>query len=107
MDIKSLLYCQLLLDSSYNMKDVIVKQFKISEVNINGEVIQRSGCIKYLGANLDDRPSPKDTINRKCGIAMGNLQKLKLIKKSLTLRTAKGITMGLVILRLDYANALY
>lgn len=38
---------------------------------------------------------------------MGNFQKLKLIRKSLTLGACKIIALGLVISHLDYANALY
>ena len=78
-----------------------------SVVNINGEIVQKSRCIKYLGADLDERLTFKDMINRKCRTAMGNLQKLKLIRKSLTLEAAQTIALGLVISHLDYANALY
>ena len=52
---------------------------EISEVNINGEVIQSSRCIKYLGADLDDILSLKDMINRKCRRAMGNLYNLRAL----------------------------
>ena len=40
-------------------------------------------------------------------MAMGNLQKLKLIRKSLTLGAAETIALGLVLSHLDYANTLY
>lgn len=78
-----------------------------TEVTINDEIIRRSRCIKYLGAELDERLSMKDMINRKCRIAMGNLQKLRTIRKCLTMGAAKTIALGLVISHLDYANALY
>ena len=77
---------------------------EISEVNINGEVIQRSRCIKYLDADLDTRLSLKD---RKCRIAVGNLHKLKCIWKGLTLGAAKTIAIRFVISHLGYANVLY
>ena len=78
-----------------------------SVLNINGELITRSKSIKYLGADLDEKLTFKDMINRKCRTAMGNLQKLKLIRKSLTIAAAKTIALGLVIAHLDDANALY
>ena len=78
-----------------------------TEVNINGEVIHRSRCIKYLGAYLDERLSLKDMINRKCRIAIANVQKLKRIRKCLSTGAAKTIALGLIISHLDYANALY
>ena len=78
-----------------------------SEIVINGQTIERRKKIKYLGADLDEELSLKEMINRKCRIAMGNLQKLKKIRKFLTLDAAKTIALGLVISHLDYANALY
>ena len=62
---------------------------------------------KYLGAYLDDWLSLRVTINRKSWIAMSNLQKIKLIRKSPTLRAAKTIAIWLVISHLDYADTLY
>ena len=46
-------------------------------------------------------------VNRKCHVAFGNLQKLRIIHKSLTLEAAKKVAIGLVLSHLDYANALY
>ena len=38
---------------------------------------------------------------------MGNVQKLKRIRKCMTLGAAKTIALGLIVSHLDYANALY
>ena len=78
-----------------------------SDININGQIIKRSKQIKYLGADLDEQLTLKGMITRKCRTAMGNLQKLKKIRKCLTSKAAKTIALGLVISHLDYANALY
>ena len=62
---------------------------------------------KLLGADLDENLSFKTMVNRKCRVAFGNLQKLRIIRKSLTLEAAKKVAIGLVLSHLDYANALY
>ena len=71
-------------------------------IDINGVNIESGKSIRYLGA-----VSLKIMINRKCRTAMCNLQKIKLIRRSLTLSAATKIALGLVISHLDYANALY
>ena len=68
---------------------------KTSEIIINGQTIKRSKKIKYLGADLDEQLSLKEMITRKCRTAVGNLQKLKKIRKCFTLDTAKTIALGL------------
>ena len=76
-------------------------------IDINGVNIESGKSIRYLRADLDNRLSLKIMINRKCRTAMCNLQKIKLIRRSLTLSAATKIALGLVISHLDYANALY
>ena len=71
-------------------------------IDINGVLINRSPSIRYLGADLDERLTLGGMITRKCRVVMGNLQKLKLIRKCLTLSAATTVALGLVI-----ANALY
>ena len=77
------------------------------DINVNGAIVSKNSCIKYLGADLDECMSLKAMINRKCRVAMGNLQKLVLIRKSLTLDAATTVALGLVISNLDNANFLY
>ena len=38
---------------------------------------------------------------------MSNVQKLKLVRKSLTMEAAKAIALGLITAHIDYTNALY
>ena len=75
-------------------------------ININGEPFQLNKCIKYLGALIDSQLSFKTHINFKCRTAWWNLQKLKLIRHTLTTEAAHTIALGLIILHLDYANNL-
>ena len=58
------------------------------DINVNGSIVSKSTCIKYLGADLDERMSLKAIITQKCRVAMDNMQKLVLIRKSLTLEAA-------------------
>ena len=76
-------------------------------LNAHGKQILRSKSIKLLGADLDENLSFKTMVNRKCPVAFGNLQKVRIIRKSLTLEAAKKVVIGLVLSHLDYANALY
>ena len=75
-------------------------------ININGEPVQLSKCIKYIGAWIDSQLSFKMHINFKCRIAWWNLQNLKLIRHTLTRETAHTKALGLIIFHLDYANSL-
>ena len=44
-----------------------------TEINVNGETVKCSACIKYLGAWVDDKLNFKVHIANKCCIAMWNL----------------------------------
>ena len=77
-----------------------------TEININGEVVKHSACIRYLGAWADDKLNIKVHIATKCCIAMWNLQKLKAICHHLTEETCTTLVMGLLISHLDYANVI-
>ena len=72
----------------------------------NGEIIQRSSNIKYLGALIDERLSFKQYITSKCKMAMWNLQKHKAIKSVLTDDVCKTLVSALVLSHLDYVNAI-
>ena len=77
-----------------------------AEINVSGEIVKHSECIRYLGACVDDKLNFKIHIASKCQIAMWNLEKLKAICNILTEETCKTLVMGLVISHLDYANAI-
>ena len=74
-------------------------------INVNDVVVKKSCDIKYLGVWLDDTLSFRTHITKKCRTAMLNLQRLKLIRSSLTVDVCKTLVQGLVISHLDYANA--
>ena len=72
----------------------------------NGETIQWSSCIRYLGALADDRLSFTQHITNKCRTAVWNLQKLKVIRSVLTEYVCKTLAGALVMSHLDYANTI-
>ena len=55
-----------------------------SEINIEGESVQRSHLIRYLSAWLDSDLTFKTHVKKKCTIAMKTLQRIKNIRKYLT-----------------------
>ena len=77
-----------------------------TKINVNGEVVKYSQCIRYLGACVDEKLNFKIHIANKCKIAVWNLQKLKAIRHILTEEACKTLVMGLVISHLDYANTI-
>ena len=83
-----------------------LSNFVSAEINVNGETIKHTAYIKYLGVWVDDKLNFKVHIANKCCFAMWNLQKRKEIHDILTEETCKTLVMGLVILHLDYVNAI-
>ena len=75
-------------------------------INICGEIIPRSDCIKYLGANLDRHLSMTEFVKVKCCKAMTNLKRIQRIRKFLSEETCHQLILSLVITHLDYANAI-
>ena len=74
---------------------------------INGESIDISDCIKYLGVWADQHLTFKQHIKIKCKTAMWNLQKLKTIRSVLSIEAANTLAMGTIISHLDYCNSIY
>ena len=79
---------------------------KCSTDSIKDETVNKSSVLKYLGVWLDQSLSLKTHTSRKCRVAMLNIQRLKLMRSSLTVETCKTLVQGLVISHLDYANAI-
>ena len=77
-----------------------------NSINVEQELVKKTGKIKYLGVWLDETLSLKAHITGKCRTAMLNIQRLKLIRSSLSVATCKTLVQGLVISHLDYANAI-
>jgi len=65
-----------------------------SELNVNGDQVQRASHVKYLGAYLDDCLTLRQHISHASRIAMWNLQRIKLIRKSLTKQACETLILG-------------
>ena len=76
------------------------------QININSENIVKSETIKYLVAWIDSDLSFKKHITERCKMAIWNLQKLKHIRKFLNQETCPTLVCWLVLMYLDYANAI-
>ena len=63
-------------------------------INISGEPDKLTKCIKYLGTWIDSQLSFKAHLNLKCRTACWNLQKLKLIRNTLTQRGCSYDSIG-------------
>ena len=76
------------------------------QINVAGDEIRRSTCIKYLGAYLDEGLTFKRHVAAKCKAAMGNLLKIRSIRHLLDESSAINLCLSLCISHLDYANSL-
>ena len=77
-----------------------------TEININGETIQRSNSTKYLEAYMDSKLDFKEHIKSKCKAAMANIFWIKAARKNLTRSACNKLMVALVLSHLDYANSL-
>ena len=73
---------------------------------VNGELVNRSDCTKYLGANLDQHLNFKMHVALKCQTAMYNLYKIRQIRLVLTEEACRTIIQGLVLFHLDFATSI-
>jgi hypothetical protein len=83
-----------------------LKKCVTTSLNVAGDKVERSNIIKYLGAWLDESLTLKAHISKKCRAAMINLQRIKLIRDTLTLDACRTIVQGTVISHLDYSNSI-
>ena len=77
-----------------------------TELDINGNSIQRSECIPYLREWIDLHLSFKIHIQTKCKSAAFNLFRLCKIHSVLTRETASLLALAFIISHLDYTNAM-
>ena len=70
-----------------------LSKIETTNIDTNGVTITKSDCIRYLGADLDEMLSLKKMVNHKCRVAIGNLQKLKIIRKCLTKSAATKVAL--------------
>ena len=78
-----------------------------NNINVTGEVVDKTDCIKYLGVWLDATLLLKHHITQKCRTAMWNLQRLKVICPFLTTEACHTVVRGTVCSHLGYANAIF
>ena len=71
------------------------------ELKVNEDMIPTSEIMQYLGAWLDQHLSFKIHINKKCQIAMMNLQRIKAIHYMLSQEACHQLMLGLVMSHLD------
>ena len=82
----------LVVGSRQHREKVNVKSLKVVEDTVN-----RSDCIRLLGAWLDEGLTFKKHIDNKCRTAMINLMRIKRIRKFLTKEVTESLVLGTVI----------
>ena len=85
----------------------MLKLCTTDHLNVNDVSVPRCEVIKYLGAWLDQHLQLIKHITVKCGIAVANLQRIKLVRPFLAKEVCHTLTHGLVISHLDYCNAIF
>ena len=75
-------------------------------LNVSGEIVKRTPCIKYLGANLDELLSFSTFVKTKCQKAIANLKRIQKLRPLLSKDVCHQLVIALVITHLDYANAI-
>ena len=77
-----------------------------SALNVHGKIVDKSQCIKYLGAHLDEVLSFKVHARTKCKTAIWNIMKIQNIRKYLDRDTCELLIYLMVISHIDNANGL-
>ena len=77
-----------------------------SSINVAGDLIVRSECIKYLGAWLDSALNFKFHITKKCQCAMINFIRIRSIHHLLDQDTTTSLCLSLCISHVDYCNSI-
>ena len=78
----------------------------IDNLDIAGDLIQRTDLIHYLGAWLDAGLMFKHHITKKCQTAMMNFVRIKSIRHLLDVNTTSSLYLSLCISHIDYCNSL-
>ena len=76
------------------------------EINVCGEVVQESECVRLLGSWLDAYLSMKEHIKIKSQKAMFSIHKIKHIRQYLTQDACQQLVSSLMMSHLDYCNSL-
>ena len=78
----------------------------IKSIDVAGDKIECTECIRYLGGFLDANMSFKEHISRRCKTGPHNLYKIHSIRKYLTQEACEIVVIGLVTSQIDYANGM-
>ena len=78
---------------------------KTTNINVNGDITNKSPDIRLLGVHLDEMLSMKCHINKTCRVALFNLYKIRNIRSMLTVEACKTLMCALVLAHLDYCNS--
>ena len=76
----------------------------VTNLNVNGELVERSTLIKYLGACLDAQLSFKEHTTKKCQTTIINYLHIGNIHHLLTDSACETLLLSLCVSHLDYAN---
>ena len=82
-----------------------LKKCTFDKIKFNGETVQRSYTVKYLGGHLDQHLSFKKHVITKCKAAMINIHKIRMIQWFLTREICHQLTLSLAISHLSYGSA--
>ena len=76
------------------------------KIDVQGTKINRSNSVRYLRALLDSELNLKKHVTTICAKAMNSINRIRLIRNSLSKEVCQTIVQSLVISHLDYANAI-
>ena len=83
-----------------------LQKYTFNQLNLNGDLIERTDVIRYFGAWLDREVTYKSHINKKYQTAMCNFQRIKCIRHLLDDHSCASLCVSLCMSHLDYANSL-
>ena len=78
----------------------------VSQLNVNGELVERATLIKYLKALLDAQLSFKEHTTKRCQTAIINYLYIRNICHLLRDSACETLLLSICVSHLDYANAL-
>ena len=76
------------------------------KIDVQGTKINRSNSVRYLGALLDSELNLKKHVTSICAKAMNSINRIRLIRNSLSKEVCQTIVQSLIISHLDYSNAI-
>jgi hypothetical protein len=77
-----------------------------THIDIDGDIVKRSDCIKLLGVPIDSHLTLRTFVNTKVSRAANSIRKIAAIRKYLTADSAQTIAAAMVNSHFDYCNTL-